>query len=48
MAQSIGTAISCRWDRTFGFADSVHPTIRYSELFGKFVEQRIAASGLGR
>lgn len=35
-------------DQTFVFADSVHPTARYSELFTKLVEQQIAASGLGR
>ena len=35
-------------DQTFIFADDVHPTTHYSNLFTKFVEQQIAASGLGK
>jgi phospholipase/lecithinase/hemolysin len=42
------TLVAPNADQTFIFADSVHPTTHYSNLFAKFVEQQIAASGLGR
>jgi phospholipase/lecithinase/hemolysin len=35
-------------DQTFIFADSVHPTAHYSDIFAHFVERQIAASGLGQ
>jgi phospholipase/lecithinase/hemolysin len=34
-------------DQTYMFADDIHPTTRLHSLFAQFVEQQIAASGLG-
>jgi len=34
-------------DQTYMFADDLHPTTRLHTLFARFVEQQIAASGLG-
>lgn len=42
------TLVAPNADQTFIFADNIHPTTHYSNLFAKFVEQQIAASGLGR
>jgi phospholipase/lecithinase/hemolysin len=42
------TLVAPNADQTFIFADKIHPTTHYSNLFAKFVEQQIAASGLGR
>jgi len=35
-------------DQTYMFADDLHPTTRMHALFAQYVEQQIAASGLGR
>ncbi len=35
-------------DQTFVFADALHPTTRYSELFTQFAEQQMAAHGIGK
>jgi phospholipase/lecithinase/hemolysin len=35
-------------DQTYMFADLVHPTTHLHALFAKFVEQQIAASGVGK
>ncbi len=42
------TLVAPNADQTFIFADTVHPTTHYSALFARFVEQQIAASGLGK
>jgi len=34
-------------DQTYMFADDLHPTTRVHALFARFVEQQVAASGLG-
>ncbi|AJY13022.1 SGNH/GDSL hydrolase family protein [Burkholderia dolosa] len=35
-------------DQTYMFADTVHPTTRLHALFAQYVEQQIAASGVGK
>ncbi|KVO51156.1 SGNH/GDSL hydrolase family protein [Burkholderia stagnalis] len=35
-------------DQTFMFADSVHPSTRLHALYAQFVEQQIAATGVGK
>ena len=35
-------------DQTFMFADGVHPTTHLHQLFAQFVEQKIAAAGIGK
>jgi phospholipase/lecithinase/hemolysin len=35
-------------DQTYMFADTVHPSTRTHALFAQYVEQQIAASGLGK
>jgi phospholipase/lecithinase/hemolysin len=35
-------------DQTYMFADTVHPTTHMHALFAQFVEQKIAATGLGK
>ncbi|WP_321799636.1 SGNH/GDSL hydrolase family protein [Caballeronia sp. J97] len=44
---SPATYVSSNADQTYMFADDLHPTTRMHALFAQFVEQRIAASGLG-
>ncbi len=48
LACSPQTYVTPTADQTFMFADAIHPTARYSALFAQFVEQQIAASGLGK
>ncbi|SAK51567.1 phospholipase/lecithinase/hemolysin-like protein [Caballeronia fortuita] len=45
---SRATYVSSDADQTYMFADDLHPTTRMHALFAQFVEQQIAASGLGR
>lgn len=42
------TYVSQNADQTYMFADELHPTTRMHALFAQYVEQQIAASGLGR
>jgi len=35
-------------DQTYVFADTVHPSTHSHALFAQFVEQQIAATGLGK
>ncbi|MCP3726400.1 SGNH/GDSL hydrolase family protein [Paraburkholderia sp. CNPSo 3272] len=44
---SPATYISAHADQTYMFADDLHPTTRMHSLFAQYVEQQIAASGLG-
>lgn len=44
---SPATYVSANADQTYMFADDLHPTTRLHALFAQFVEQQIAASGLG-
>jgi phospholipase/lecithinase/hemolysin len=41
------TYVSSNADQTYMFADDLHPTTHLHALFAQFVEQQIAASGLG-
>lgn len=41
------TYVTANADQTYMFADDLHPTTRLHALFAQFVEQQIAASGLG-
>jgi phospholipase/lecithinase/hemolysin len=41
------TYVTPNADQTYIFADDIHPTTRLHSLFAQFVEQQIAASGLG-
>jgi phospholipase/lecithinase/hemolysin len=41
------TYVSANADQTYMFADDLHPTTRLHALFAQYVEQQIAASGLG-
>ncbi|MEX3810203.1 SGNH/GDSL hydrolase family protein [Paraburkholderia sp. BR13439] len=45
---SPATYVSANADRTYMFADDLHPTTHMHALFAQFVEQQIAHSGLGR
>ncbi|GJH10464.1 SGNH/GDSL hydrolase family protein [Caballeronia novacaledonica] len=44
---SRATYVSSNADQTYMFADDLHPTTRMHALFAQYVEQQIAASGLG-
>ncbi|MEX3949619.1 SGNH/GDSL hydrolase family protein [Paraburkholderia sp. EG287B] len=44
---SPATYVSAHADQTYMFADDLHPTTHTHALFAQFVEQQIAASGLG-
>ncbi|KXV01202.1 lipase [Caballeronia megalochromosomata] len=44
---SPATYVSSNADQTYMFADDLHPTTRMHALFAQYVEQQIAASGLG-
>ncbi|HKR43625.1 MAG TPA: SGNH/GDSL hydrolase family protein [Paraburkholderia sp.] len=44
---SPATYVSANADQTYMFADDLHPTTHTHALFAQFVEQQIAASGLG-
>jgi phospholipase/lecithinase/hemolysin len=35
-------------DQAYMFADDLHPTTHVHTLFAQYVEQRVAAAGLGR
>lgn len=41
------TYVTSNADQTYMFADDLHPTTHLHALFAQYVEQRIAASGLG-
>jgi phospholipase/lecithinase/hemolysin len=45
---SPATYVTSNADQTYMFADDLHPTTRMHALFAQFVEQQLAASGLGR
>jgi phospholipase/lecithinase/hemolysin len=45
---SPATYVTSNADQTYMFADELHPTTRMHALFAQYVEQQIAASGLGR
>ncbi|AET93701.1 lipolytic protein (plasmid) [Burkholderia sp. YI23] len=45
---SPATYASSNADQTYMFADDLHPTTRMHALFAQYVEQQIAANGLGR
>ena len=44
---SPATYTTANADQTYIFADDIHPTTRLHSLFAQFVEQQVAASGLG-
>ncbi|WP_028226914.1 SGNH/GDSL hydrolase family protein [Paraburkholderia ferrariae] len=44
---SPATYVSSNADQTYMFADDLHPTTHLHSLFAQYVEQQIAASGLG-
>jgi phospholipase/lecithinase/hemolysin len=44
---SPATYVSSDADQTYMFADNLHPTTRMHLLFAQYVEQQLAASGLG-
>ncbi|SAL15283.1 acylhydrolase [Caballeronia turbans] len=44
---SPATYVSSNADQTYMFADNLHPTTRMHLLFAQYVEQQLAASGLG-
>ncbi|MEM5328436.1 SGNH/GDSL hydrolase family protein [Paraburkholderia sp. JHI2823] len=44
---SRATYVTSNADQTYMFADDLHPTTRTHALFAQYVEQQIAASGLG-
>ncbi|WP_322011623.1 SGNH/GDSL hydrolase family protein [Paraburkholderia sp. J12] len=44
---SPATYVSSNADQTYMFADDLHPTTHLHALFAQYVEQQIAASGLG-
>ncbi|TDG03880.1 lipase [Paraburkholderia guartelaensis] len=44
---SPATYVAAHADQTYMFADDLHPTTHTHSLFAQFVEQQIAASGLG-
>ncbi|WP_321899573.1 SGNH/GDSL hydrolase family protein [Paraburkholderia heleia] len=44
---SPATYVSANADQTYMFADDLHPTTHTHTLFAQYVEQQIAASGLG-
>jgi phospholipase/lecithinase/hemolysin len=44
---SKATYVTSNADQTYMFADDLHPTTRLHALFAQYVEQQIAASGLG-
>ena len=44
---SPATYVSANADQTYMFADDLHPTTHLHSLFAQYVEQQIAASGLG-
>jgi phospholipase/lecithinase/hemolysin len=41
------TYVTSNADQTYMFADDIHPTTRLHTLFAQYVEQQIAATGLG-
>lgn len=41
------TYVTANADRTYMFADDLHPTTRLHIFLAQFVEQQIARSGLG-
>ncbi|MDE1180799.1 SGNH/GDSL hydrolase family protein [Paraburkholderia sp.] len=45
---SPATYVTANADQTYMFADELHPTTHLHTLFAQYVEQQIAASGLGR
>jgi len=44
---SKATYVTANADQTYMFADDLHPTTRLHALFAQYVDQQIAASGLG-
>jgi phospholipase/lecithinase/hemolysin len=44
---SPATYVTANADQTYIFADDIHPATRLHSLFAQFVEQQVAASGLG-
>ena len=44
---SRATYVTSNADQTYMFADDLHPTTRTHALFAQYVNQQIAASGLG-
>ncbi|WP_031356755.1 SGNH/GDSL hydrolase family protein [Caballeronia sordidicola] len=44
---SPATYATANADQTYIFADDIHPTTRLHSLFAQYVEQQVAASGLG-
>ncbi|SOE96220.1 Phospholipase/lecithinase/hemolysin [Burkholderia sp. D7] len=44
---SPATYVASNADQTYMFADDIHPTTRLHTLFAQYVEQQIAATGLG-
>ena len=44
---SKATYVTANADQTYMFADDLHPTTRMHALFAQYVEQQIAANGLG-
>ena len=44
---SPATYVSANADQTYMFADDLHPTTHLHALFAQYVEQQIAATGLG-
>ncbi|MDB5832943.1 MAG: putative lipase/esterase [Caballeronia sp.] len=44
---SPATYVKANADQTYMFADDIHPSTRLHTLFAQFVEQQVAASGLG-
>ncbi|CAN7546359.1 SGNH/GDSL hydrolase family protein [Caballeronia sp. LjRoot29] len=45
---SPATYVTSNADQTYMFADDIHPSTRLHTLFAQYVEQQVAASGLGR
>jgi phospholipase/lecithinase/hemolysin len=45
---SPATYVTSNADQTYIFADELHPTTRMHALFAQYVQQQIAASGLGK
>jgi phospholipase/lecithinase/hemolysin len=45
---SPATYVTSNADQTYIFADELHPTTRTHALFAQYVQQQIAASGLGK
>ena len=45
---SRATYVASNADQTYMFADTLHPTTRMHALFAQYVEQQLAANGIGR